>query len=117
MKKILLINPPVIKEESKGITIGSDCMFSSGIVFQAGDAHSILNKKGERINLPEDILLGVHVWVGMNVMCEKGALIADGCIIGAGSIVTHQFCERDCVIAGVPAKVIKRDIQWERERI
>lgn len=103
--------------EGKGITIGPDCMFSSGIIFQTGDAHSILNKKGERINLSKDIRLGAHVWIGMNVMCEKGAVIADNCIVGAGSIVTHQFCEKDCVIAGVPARVLKRDIQWERERI
>lgn len=103
--------------EGKGITIGKDCMFSSGIVFQTGDSHSIVNLEDDRINPANDIVVGSHVWIGRNVLIEKGVIVPDNCIIGAGAIVTHRFCEEGAIIAGVPAKVIKNNINWKRERV
>lgn len=103
--------------EGRSIKIGSDCMFSSGIVFQTGDAHSILDESGKRINQSQDIIIGEHVWVGRNAMLEKGTIVPDGCIIGAGAIVTKKIEDMNCVLAGIPAQVIRRNIRWERERI
>ncbi len=37
-------------------------------------------------------------------------MIADNCIVGAGSLVTKKFEEPNVVIAGHPAKVIKTGI-------
>lgn len=39
----------------------------------------------------------------------SGVNIADGCIIGAGAVVTKDT-EAYCVYGGVPAKLIKRRI-------
>jgi serine O-acetyltransferase len=51
--------------------------------------------------------------IGNNVVIEAGAkiygkiLIADDIHIGANSVVNKSFIEPNCVIAGIPAKVIK----------
>lgn len=47
----------------------------------------------------------------------KNAEIADGCIVGAETVVAKVFDEPDCAIAGNPAKIVKRGITWDRATI
>lgn len=103
--------------EGTAIQIGKDCLFSSDIHFRTGDSHSVLDMQGRRINASRDITLGDHVWVGTKVTCLKGASVADHCILGACALVTGTFEETNCVLAGVPAKVTKREVDWTLKRI
>ena len=68
---------------------------------------------GERINPPEDIAFGEHVWVGRGVQVLKGARIGDGSVIGARSLVTGEI-PPGCLALGVPARVVRAGIVWER---
>ena len=43
--------------------------------------------------------------------------IADNSIVGWGSIVTKEFNEPNVIIAGIPAKIVKRGINWDRRCI
>ena len=65
------------------------------------------------ISVITDVIIGKHVWIGRNASVHKGAVIPDGCVVGANSFVTHKFEEQNTIIAGTPAKVIKRNIRWE----
>lgn len=104
-------------ENNSSILIGEDCMLSTKIEIRTGDSHSIINNTTKkRINPPADVVIGNHVWIGANATVLKGVKIGDESIIAAGSIVTKQF-PSNVVIAGIPAKVIKQDINWVRERI
>ena len=53
-------------------------------------------------------------WIGMNSVILPGVTLGPGTVVGAGSVVTHSFPEGHCVIAGVPAKLI-RNLQNEKE--
>ncbi len=103
--------------EGTSVTIGKDCLFSSDIQLRTGDSHAILNMEGRRINPSRDITLGDHVWVGTQAFCTKGAQVASHSIIGARALVTGVFEEPHCTLAGVPAKVVKRDVDWSIRRI
>ena len=103
--------------EGTRIILGKDCMLSSGIEIRTGDSHSIVNNEGERINPSKEIVVGNHVWIGTRAMLLKGSRIADDCIVGAGSMVTGSFDEAGCALAGNPAKVLRKDVSWKRERI
>ena len=92
-------------------------MFSRDIDFRTGDSHSIITINGERINPSKDIVIGNHVWVGTQTICLKGATISSNSIIAAGSIVTKPFLQENIIIGGNPAKVLKTEINWLRERI
>jgi len=52
------------------------------------------------------IIIGENVWVGDKVTILSGVTIGANCIIGANSVVTSSI-PPNCVVAGVPARVIK----------
>lgn len=47
------------------------------------------------------------VWCGANVTILKGVTIGKGSIVAAGSVVTKS-CPPYSIIAGVPARVLKK---------
>ncbi len=57
---------------------------------------------------PEPITLGNNCWIGMNSIILPGVSLAANTVVGAGSIVTHSFPEGNCIIAGNPARVIRK---------
>lgn len=103
--------------EGKSIYIGKDCLLSSEIVFRTGDSHSILDMEGKRINPSEDIVIGDHVWIGHRVLINKGVIIPKNSVVGTGAVVTKSFDEENVVLAGVPAKIVKHNINWKHERV
>ncbi|MCO6496347.1 MAG: hypothetical protein J5I50_01665 [Chitinophagaceae bacterium] len=106
----------VTEPESK-ILIGTDCMLSNEIVFRTGDSHSIIDlTTKKRINYAADIVIGNHVWIGARSTILKGVCLGDNSIIGLNSVVTKNV-PANCLAAGIPAKVIKTNVDWMRDRI
>ena len=103
--------------EGCNIEIGQDCMFSTDVVFRTGDSHSIIDKNGKRINKSKSIKIGNHVWFGSKTIINKGVEILDSCIVGTGSVVTNSFDKAGVILVGSPARIIKENINWLRERI
>ena len=62
---------------------------------------------------PQDIILGENCWVGMNSMILPGVKLGAHTVVGAGSVVTHSFPDGNCVIAGNPAKLIRKGVKGE----
>ena len=60
----------------------------------------ILSSKGE-------VVIGRNVWIGENVCILSGVKIGDGCVIAANAVVTKSIPDY-CLVAGVPAKIIKQ---------
>lgn len=98
-----------------GVTLGADSLFAAGIEIRSSDIHRIRDAESRAIlNPPAAVTLGQHVWVAGRVFIGKGVTVPDGCVVGAGSVLTRPFGEADCVIAGNPARIIRRGIAWER---
>ena len=53
------------------------------------------------------IAIGKNCFIGCNSIILKGTVLGEGCGVGAGAVVSGKF-EDNCVIAGNPARVIKR---------
>ena len=53
------------------------------------------------------ITVGKNCWLGGSVIVLPGVKIGDGCVIGAGSVVTKDI-PNDSVAVGNPAKVIRK---------
>lgn len=91
------------------ITIGRNVAISDNFTIWDSDAHSIVGKE-DSMTLP--IVIGDRVWIGANVTVLKGVTIGDGAVIAAGSVVNKDI-PAYCMAAGVPAKVIKNNIEWK----
>ena len=99
----------------KNIQIGEDCMFSKNISISTSDIYTIYDiKTNERINPPKSIYIGNHVWICTDCDIQKGSKILDGSIVGAYSIVNQEFTEKNVLIAGQPAKILKNNVNWDK---
>lgn len=107
------------------VTIGDNFLCASK-VFISDTSHG--NYKGHECSHPteppkerkiycDSVVIGDNVWVGDNVTILMGTKIGNGCIVGANSVVSGVF-DDNCIIAGVPARVIKKynpvNKCWER---
>lgn len=102
-----------ILAEGTSISVGDDCMFAKHTNIRTSDQHSIFDNKGQRTNLPQDVRIGCHVWVGASCLIMKGAQIGDGAVVGIQSMVCKDVPPRS-VVAGRPARLIREDITWTR---
>lgn len=51
----------------------------------------------------------------MGCIILKGSQISNNTVVGAGTIVTKKYEEPNCILAGNPAKIVKRNIDWDRK--
>ena len=58
------------------------------------------------VKLSRIVDIGDGSWIGENV-CIIGARIGRNCIVAANAVVTHDVPDY-CVVAGIPARIIKR---------
>jgi acetyltransferase-like isoleucine patch superfamily enzyme len=91
------------------IKIGNGTLISWDVEICDVDFHRII-REDSVITKPIDI--GQNVLVGRRAMIMKGVKIGDGSVVAAGSVVTRSVPENS-LVAGVPARIIKIDIEWE----
>ncbi len=48
-----------------------------------------------------------RVWIGFNAIVLKGVTLGEGCVVGAGAVVTKDVPPYT-VVAGNPARIIKQ---------
>ena len=48
----------------------------------------------------------------MGAMILSGVTIGDGAVVAAGAVVNKDV-PANCIVGGVPAKVLKTNIQWK----
>jgi len=66
------------------------------------------------VNAP--VRIGPGTWLGTGVVVLPGAVIGANVVVAAGSVVRGEFGDR-CVLAGVPARVVKNfsaESGWSR---
>ena len=111
---ILKIGTGIMNYESvitcfNSITIGNDVYIGERTSIRDSNNHK-MNYDGYVETAP--IIIGNHVWIGMNVIILPGVTIGDGAVVAAGAVVTRDVPPKS-LVGGVPAKIIKNDIEWE----
>ncbi len=109
-------------ECSSHVTIGDECAIADGVhildnswhdVFEleecVGDNADLKDKMANRSIRP--VKIGNHVWIATDAMVLPGVTIGDGAIVAAGAVVTKDVPDH-CMVAGVPAKVVRKGIGW-----
>lgn len=90
-----------------GLSIGRGSAISWDVEILDEDLHRIGDgPSGAPITIGERVL----ICAGARIL--KGVSIADGCVVAAGAIVTRSCEEPDCLLAGIPARVVRRGVRW-----
>lgn len=90
------------------IVIGDDVIISENVVIRDSDNHEIV-RNGFAMDAP--IVIEDHVWIGINATILKGVHIGSGSVVAAGSVVTKDVPKKS-LVGGVPARILKTDIEW-----
>lgn len=107
MAENVFIGPYVVIYGHGGVVIGSNTLLSMHCRILSSN-HTV-PPPGTLIRSQPDILLptriGNDVWLGAGVTVLGGVTIDDGCVVGAGAVVTRDL-PPNSIALGVPARVV-----------
>jgi len=93
----------------KHIKIGDGSRISWNAEICDTDFHRIV-REGSVTSKPIEI--GRNVLIGRRAMILKGVKVGEKSVVAAGAVVTKDVPE-NCLVAGVPARIVRRGIDWE----
>lgn len=102
-------------QDDARVTIGNDCNFGPNVTIVTpvhpmlpDERKAIRTENGEikRLCYAKPVHIGNDCWFGANVVVCPGVTIGDGCVIGAGSVVTKDV-PAGSFAAGNPCRVIR----------
>lgn len=96
----------------KSIKFGEDCLLGWNCTFIDGDGHDVLDGEENKINPAKEISVGNHVWISAQATFLKGSKIPDDCVVGFNSTCSKEYSDKNCLFAGTPARVCRKDINW-----
>lgn len=97
----------------KHIKFGKDIQFSWDCLVMDSDTHAIFDEQGQRTNEDEEIIFGDKNWIGCRSTILKRTSIPENCVIGASSFVSGSKFEPNTIIAGHPAKSVRKIGGWK----
>lgn len=103
--KNVFINAGCKFQDQGGIYIGDDALIGHNVVMATLNHEENPERRANLIAAP--INIGNRVWIGSNATILSGVTIGDGAIIAAGAVVTKDV-EENSIVAGVPAKFIRK---------
>ena len=91
------------------VTIGNHVNLAQGITVTAlnhnfSEPDKRIDEQGVSTG---QVIIGDDVWIGANAVVLPNVSIGCHCVVAAGAVVTKDVPD-GCVVAGVPAKIIKR---------
>ena len=109
------INNDSLLSVSNFIRIGSGCRIGFDVKLMDSDFHTISDAASVQRSSAGDsgIEIADRVWIGAAATICKSVSIGRGAVVAAGSLVVRDV-PADSLVGGVPAKVIKRNVSWEK---
>lgn len=103
------IQPQCYIDSFGGIVIGDDVSIAQGvsIISHTHNFSSVEEKIKNQGSSKLPIRIGNNVWIGAQAIILGNVKIGNNSIIGAGAVVKHDV-EPNTIVAGVPARLIKR---------
>jgi acetyltransferase-like isoleucine patch superfamily enzyme len=91
------------------VSIGRECIVADRVMLIDFD-HGVVEVERpvrEQGIYKRDVRVGNNCWIGYGACFLRGVTLGDNSIVGTLSVVTKDFPD-DCVVAGTPAKIIRR---------
>lgn len=99
--------------EGRSIHIGKHNLFADRILFMGRNAHGIFDSTTHKqINIDQDLFLGDRNWICKDAEFYPKAHISNDCVVAAHTVVNKPFSECNILVAGIPAKIKRKNIVW-----
>lgn len=97
------------------IRVGNGCFLSTNIHMRTSDSHALYDiQTGQLLNGNKNsIYIQDHCWIGEGAFLSKGTSLGRNTVVGAKAFVCKKFEKENIVIAGVPAKIIRENVNWD----
>jgi len=111
-------NAIVYRWSDAPLTIGRYCSISYDVKFIMDDGkhgYNVVSNypfNSNEVGEKRGITIGNDVWIGMSATILNGVTIGNGVTIAAGAVVTKDVADY-CVVAGVPARVVREKCSRE----
>lgn len=89
------------------VTFGDHCFIGPNVSIYTACHPLDCVERDKGVEWAEPVTIGNSVWIGGNSTILPGVTIGDNCVIGAGSVVTHDI-PSNSVAVGNPARVIRK---------
>jgi len=96
---------------SKQIVFGDDVLLGWNVSIRDSDGHTLITDGKPHIKR-KPVIVGNHVWVCAHSHILKGTVIGSNSVVGYGSIMTNGSNEDNVLWAGIPATILRRNIDW-----
>ena len=96
----------------QGTHIGRECLIAHGVLILT---HDHCKRVGPDIVdcWKTETVIGNRCFIAVNAMIMPGVHIGDECVVGAGAVVTKDI-PSNCIVAGNPAKIIRKGIKMTK---
>ena len=104
-------NDLVYINATSGVYIGDDVTLSRGAsIISTGYDLDEFFTTGQKVHFSNrSIRIGNHCWIGAGAVILPGIQISgEYVVVGAGAVVTKDINESRVIVAGNPAKIVKR---------
>jgi acetyltransferase-like isoleucine patch superfamily enzyme len=85
------------------VVIGARCMIGSHVAISSL-THDHTQPKMFGTMVARPVAIGDDVWIGAHAVILPGVTLGDGCVVGAGAVVTRDVPPR-AIVYGVPARI------------
>lgn len=93
------------------IEIGNDTIISWNTLIIDTDFHYIKDiVSGRTGKMKKPVVIGANTWLCAGSMVLKGAVLPDGCVLSAGSVLTGRLREKNCLLRGNPAEFVRGNV-------
>ena len=93
------------------MSIGDDVLLGWNVNIRDSDGHNVYTN-GVAAPKEKSVVIGNHVWICSYADILKGTVIGNDCVVAYRSCVAGGKHPNNSLIAGIPGKVIKEDINW-----
>ena len=101
-----IINCNVTILDTNRVEIGENVFIAPGVVISAATHPLDAQRRTSRHFQSHPIVIKDCAWIGANATILTGVTIGKNAVVAAGAVVTKDVPD-DCLVGGVPAKVIK----------
>ena len=94
------------------IIIGNNVVLGWKVTIKSDDGHYLIDN-GKTKSKCAQVIIGEHVWLCSNSSLLKGSKIGNDCVVAYGSLITNKCFGNNTLIGGIPAHIIKENIEWK----